>query len=222
MKKNCLCLFFVLGSILSLAACIPEGPAGVNPQIVMDTMVAATVGALPSATFQPTSTVTLEPTEIRPSPTELPTETPPPTVTPLPTWTPIPTETIAPTATSAGGPEIGKRQGNANFACIVLSRTPQGIFEASFGQDIPVAWRIKNVGARDLEKENIDIGYISGQKMAIGGILFDLAETIPAGETGDVIITFEAPKTAGSYTTTWALFRGSNSFCQFSFSLVVK
>ncbi len=222
MMKTCLRLSFALISILSLTACIPGGQIGVNSQAVIETMVAATVNALPSATSQPTSFVTLTPAEIRPSPTELPTETPQPTLTPLPTRTPIPTETISPTATSVSGPEIGKRQGNANFACIVLSRTPQGIFEASSGQDIPVAWRIKNVGARDFEKENIDIGYISGQKMAIGGILFDLAETIPAGETGDVIITFEAPKTAGSYTTTWALFRGSNSFCQFSFSLVVK
>lgn len=220
--KTSLRLFSALISIVSLAACIPDGQAGSNQQAVIETMVAATVAALPSVTSQPTSTVTLEPTEIRPSPTELPTETPLPTLTPLPTWTPIPTETVAPTATDASGPEIGKKQGNVNFACVVLSRTPQGIFEASSGQDIPVAWRIKNVGVRDLEKENIDIGYISGQKMAIGGILFDLTETIPAGKTGDIIITFEAPKTTGSYTTTWALFRGSNSFCQFSFSLVVK
>lgn len=207
---------------VGISACGLISDPNVDSQAAIETMVAATIQSLPSATSAPTSTATVGPTLTKVTPTEVLTETPPPTIPPLPTLTSPPTNTIVPTAKPAGGPEIGKKQGDANFSCVVLSRIPSELIEASAGQDIPVAWRIKNVGARDLEKENIDIGYISGQKMAIGGTLFDLAETIPAGKTGDIIITFEAPKTAGSYTTTWALFRGSNSFCQFSFSLVVK
>ncbi|PKN93282.1 MAG: hypothetical protein CVU44_10340 [Chloroflexi bacterium HGW-Chloroflexi-6] len=220
--NNFLRLSCVLTILLVTSACVLAGNPDVDSQAVIETMVAATVQSLPSVTSAPTSTETFEPTLTQPTPTEISTETPLPTIPPLPTLTPLPTDTVMPTAKPAGGPEIGKTQGDAKFSCVVLSRIPSGLTEASAGQDIPVAWRIKNVGDRDFEKENIDYGYISGQKMAIGGTRFDLETTIPSGQAGDIIITFEAPDKAGTYNTTWALFRGSTPFCEFSFSLVVK
>ena len=206
--------------LLLLNACSPM--IATQPPGMLETMVAATVNALPSSTVLPTTTSTLAPTIVRPTLTDLPTTTPLPTIPPLPTVTPLPTSTEVPMATTTASGPIIKRQGDANFACAVLSQLPANYLQASSGQDIPVAWRIRNMGERDWEKENIDIGYISGQKMAIGGTRFDLSKTIRAGDVGDIILTFEAPDKAGTYTTVWALFRGSNPFCEFSFSLVVK
>jgi hypothetical protein len=220
--KTSLRLFGLFIVLVGISACGLVANPDVDSQAVIETMVAATIQSLPSATSAPASTATTELTPTQPTPTETSTETPLPTIPPLPTLTSPPTNTIVPTAKPAGGPEIGKKQGDANFSCVVLSRIPSELTEASSGQDIPVAWHINNIGKRDFEKENIDIGYISGQKMAIGGTRLDLATTIPSGQAGDIIITFEAPNKAGTYTTTWALFRGSTSFCEFSFSLVVK
>lgn len=208
-------------SLVLLAACAP--PATPLPPGMMETMVAATIQALPSSTPQPSATLTVEPTLERPTATDLPTETPLPSLTPMPTFTSTLTNTPIPTATPAGY-NFGKKQGDSSFGCVVVAQFPADGFEASPGQDIAVTWRIQNVGSRDWAKESIDIGYISGEKMAIGGTLFDLSKTVPAGQVGDIMLTFEAPKNknAGAYRTVWSLFRGSTPFCEFSFSLVVK
>lgn len=204
-----------------LAACVPA--AGPVPDGMLETMVAGTIQALPSHTPQPTATLTMEPTVERPTATDLPTETPLPSLTPMSTFTPTLTNTPIPTATPAGY-NFGKKQGDANFGCVVLAQFPADGFEASPGQDIAVTWRIQNTGSRDWPRESIDIGYVSGEKMAIGGTLFDLSKTVPAGQIGDIMITFEAPrnKGAGTFRTIWSLLRGSTPFCEFSFSLVVK
>lgn len=207
--------------LVFLAACAPV--ALPMPEGMLETMVAGTIQALPSTTSQPTATLTMEPTLERPTATDLPTETPAPSLTPVPTFTPIPTDTPIPTATPAGY-NFGKKQGDANFGCVVLVQFPADGFEASPGQDIAVTWRIRNVGSRSWDKESTDIGYVSGEKMAIGGTLFDLSKTVPVGQIGDIMLTFEAPKnkSAGTYRTIWSLLRGSTPFCEFSFSLVVK
>ena len=209
--------------LLSLACALPAVQENEDTQSVLETMVAATIQSMPTMTMAQTFTATLvlSPT-LDATPTEIPTETPLPTIPPLPTLTPVPTNTVAPTQKPLGGPETGRKQGNDNFACVVLSRIPPEAVEASAGQDIPVAWRVKNLGKRDWEKENIDFGYVSGQKMSIGGERFDLSTNISSGQAGDILVTFEAPHKAGSYTTTWALYRGSTPFCEFTFAIVVK
>jgi hypothetical protein len=205
-----------------LAACAPPAVSTPDPGLI-ETIVAATVQALPTNTPPPSATASPEPTRTRPAPTETATEAPPmPTLTPLPTLTPIPTQTQVPTATSPGGAEIGRIQGDANFACVVLSQNPPDGFQASPGQDIPVSWRIQNVGKRDWEGHNMDYGYVSGNKMSIGGELFDLGQDIKTTQTGEIVVVFEAPKKSGDFKTTWALFRGKTAFCEFSFSLTVK
>jgi hypothetical protein len=204
-----------------LVACTSVGTS--MPEGMLETMVAATIQALPSLTLQPAATLTVEPTLERPTATDLPSETPPPSLTLMPTFTPTLTDTPIPTATPAGY-NFGKKQGDAKFGCVVLAQFPADGFEASPGQDIAVTWRIRNIGSRSWDKESTDIGYVSGEKMAIGGTLFDLSKTVPAGQIGDIMLTFEAPKNkgAGTYRTIWSLFRGSTPFCEFSFSLVVK
>ena len=222
MNKNTVRVFQAFGYLflLFLSAC---SPVIVTPSPgMLETLVAATVNALPTSTTMPTATETMEPTATKPTPTETLTQTPLPTIPPLPTSTPLPTNTTVPTATMAYTGPIIIKQGDANYACGVLGQDPSNYLQVRSGQDVLVVWSIRNLGERDWEKENIDIGYISGQKMAIGGTRFDLSQNILKGQTGEVTLKFEAPDKAGTYTTVWALFRGSNSFCEFTFSLVVK
>lgn len=78
------------------------------------------------------------------------------------------------------------------------------------------------MGKKDWEKENIDVGYVSGQKMAIGSSKFDLSNSIAVGEIGDIIVTFEVPSKYGEYATTWGLYRGDTVFCEFSFRIALR
>jgi hypothetical protein len=216
-KKVCVGAVFAL---LLFAACSPV--VDTPESGMLETIVAATIQALPTQTPLPTETMTLAATNTRVSPTPTETQTPLPTLTPVPTWTDTPTETPTPNPTSPSGPEIGKRQGDSNFACIVLSRSPVGDYKASPGQDVSVSWRIRNSGSRDWRTDSIDYGYVSGEKMSTEGGLFDLRTTVTAGQEGNITVLFEAPKNAGTYLTTWSLYRGSNAFCKFSFTIIVE
>lgn len=223
MKTNGLCRPFQLCICVSLLFLMACAPAVSTPDPgLLETIVAATVQALPTHTPEPTVTLTAPPTHTRVSPTPTETETPFPTLTPMPTFTDTPTETPTPTPTSDSGPEVGNRQGDANFACIVLGRTPAGTFKGSPEQNVSVTWRIRNVGDRDWRTDSIDYGYVSGEKMSAGADLFDLQRTVSAGQEGDITVLFKLPKGAGTYTTTWALYRGSTAFCKFSFAAVVE
>jgi hypothetical protein len=212
-----LCIYV---SLLFLMACAPA-VAAPDPGL-LETIVAATVQALPTHTPEPTVTLTVPPTHTRVSPTPSETSTPFPTLTPMPTFTDTPTETPTPTPTSDSGPEVGKRQGDSNFACIVLGRTPAGVFKGKPEQNVSVTWRIRNVGDREWRTDGIDYGYVSGEKMSAGADLFDLHQTVLAGREVDITVLFKLPKGPGAYTTTWALYRGSTAFCNFSFAAVVE
>ena len=220
--KNVVLLFLVL----FLAACAPSG--GAPDPGAIETIVAATVEALPSATDLPTFTPSVEPSPTVPSatpsasPTTGPTNTPQATATPEnpPTRTPFPTSTWV---SSGGGILLPTwTPSSPDYRCVIVSQSVANYPTLNPGDDIKVTWVISNVGKIDWYEENIDFGYVSGQKMAIGGTLFDLASTIRVGESGEVQLTFEAPADPGTYVTNWSLFRGDTPFCGFSFGLVVK
>jgi hypothetical protein len=207
-------------SLLFLMACAPA-VATPAPGLV-ETIVAATVQALPTLTPQPTATMTPAATSTRVSPTPIETETPFPSLTPMPTFTDTPTETPTPTPTSDAGPEGGIRQGGSELACVVLSRTPAGEFKSTPGREVSVTWRIRNVGTSDWRADSVDYVYFSGQKMSAGPEGFDFQRTIPAGQEVDITVRFAMPGSVGTYTTTWALVAGSNAFCKFSFTAIVE
>jgi hypothetical protein len=214
--------FFVALAVL-LTACAPVAEPVIDPQQMLETMVAATVAALPTQT--PLPTAIFSPTSTNPPPTEAFTETPLPTIPPLYTHTPTlapASETPLASPTPAGGAEIGKRQGNENYGCVVVGQRPEDFIKVSYGQDVPVAWRIQNIGVKDWSTDSIDMAYVSGQKMSIGGSRFDLSTSVESGQMGDIIVKFEVPKNNGEYATTWGLYRGETLFCEFTFRIVVK
>jgi hypothetical protein len=217
--------FFLFFFLFFLAACAPGGSP--DPGAI-ETIVAATVEALPSATDLPTVTPSLEPSPTVPSatptssPTTGPTNTPQPTATfeNPPTRTPFPTSTRA---LGGGGIILPTwTPSNPDFLCVIVSQSVANYPTLKPREDVKVTWVIRNVGQSDWGEENIDIGYISGQKMAVGGTLFDLAATIGTGQSGEIQLIFEAPTEPGTYVTNWSLFRGKTPFCGFSFGLIVK
>lgn len=226
--------FLQLMGLFSLSLLVACAPVAATPSDEMiQTIVAATLEAMPTSTQLPTQTASPEPSETpEATATQAETATPEASATSLATITPLATASIQPPATSTRAPTLASGGGggviatrtptNPNYSCIILSQNPANYLEFKSGDDVTVTWQFSNVGLRDWEKENIDIGYISGQKMAIGGTLFDLPQTIRSGQVGEVELTFEAPDKEGTYVTNWALFHGTTPFCWFSFSLVVK
>ena len=211
---------FACFSVLLLVSCMP---VVVTPSPdLLETLVAATIQALPTLTPQPSATLTPLPTHTRISPTPTETETPLPTLTPMPTFTDTPTATLTSVPTSASGPEVGKPQGDANFSCVVLGRVPEGVVKGKARHDVNVIWRIRNTGQNEWRTDSIDYGYLSGQKMSVGSMLFDLHTTVKPRQEVDINVRFELPEKAGTYTTKWAIFHGKTGFCEFSFTAVVE
>lgn len=217
--------FSLVAVLLFLPAC---GPFASSPDPGMiQTIVASTVEALPTAIDQPTDTATIEPTATESTPTETSSPTLGPTNTSQPTATleMLPTRTPFPTSTRALGGGIilpTRTPTDPDYSCVVISQNPANYPVLKPKEDIRVIWTVRNVGKIEWDKHHIDIGYVSGEKMAIGGTLFDLAETIRVGDVGEIQLLFEAPEKPGTYVTNWSLLRGSRSFCGFSFGLVVK
>ena len=212
-------LIFVL--LFLLAACVPGGRADLNPQAAFETMVAATVRALPTPTLALTSTATTRPTSIRVAPTDWPTETPFPTFTPMPTMTPFPTYTVVKTYGPTAKVKPGNKQGNYYFGCVLLSPSPAKYFSGP-GQIVTVTWKVKNVGHNEWDLNSIDVAFRSGEKMAIGGNRFDIPSTVLPDQSIVIQVSMKAPDKLGEYHNTWSLVRGENHFCKFSVQLVVK
>jgi hypothetical protein len=224
MMRAKLRLFFTFLSIfLLLAACGPASPAQ-DAESVLETMVAATVRALPSTTpipASPTATATIYLTATRATPTDWPTETPFPTFTQFVMPTPLasftPQKEYSP-------PKINlkNRQGNDQYACVVAGQSPGNSFIASPGQTFSVGWIIYNAGSEGWDNNSIDVVLRTGEDIALAGNRIDIGSTVPSGVTSTVKITVKAPNKPGEYQTKWALARGDQFFCRFSFSFVVR
>lgn len=162
---------------------------------VLRTEVAAEFAAQMTSTALAMPTNTTEPTA-----TTVPdTATPAPTLTPSSaTATAIPTIriiTVYPTFTPTPGP----------YQCQITA------MEVPYGQKLPPGaefdgrWTVKNTGTRDWEEGNVDLTYVSGQKMQKRGDAFDIDEGLDKGKTMQLIVDMVAPRDTGFYHTDWAL-----------------
>jgi hypothetical protein len=196
-------------------ACIPLGGTSiptVDPnqidQFIVQTANAAltqTARALPTST----GTATITPTHG--------------TFTPSPTFTatvlfilPSATDTITPTFALGGG---GTSEND--FACEVLSVTP--VSGTSFrGRDtFDVTWRVRNIGQRKWNEDVVRYAFESGDAMHTVAS-YVLQSDVSRGDTLDVVVEMRAPEESGTYSTTWALRRGENSFCQMFLTINVR
>lgn len=222
--KICSSLFLFLTVSLLLASCAP-GARALDSSSALETMVAATVRALPTLTPARSATATPPPTSVRPTSTIMVWEIETPSSTPgvMPSLTPFPSLTSPPATRRLVRITPGPRQGDYNYACRVLSYNPVNYYNISPGQNFTVTWSIKNDGKLDWDVNDIDVAFRSGEKMAIAGDRFDISATVPGGGSTAISITMTAPNKPGEYSNTWSLARGDSFFCKFSFRVhVVK
>jgi len=153
-------------------------------------------------------------TPVTPTATEQPTQTPAPTNTPQPTalptatyikWTSTPIYTNTPVAN----------------ACSITEVTPLSTTTLAKKADFDGKWIVKNIGSRTWESESVDIVYKSGTKLQKLYDAEDLKVNVPYGSSLTVIVDMTAPADAGTYTTTWAIVRGSVTICTLDLKITV-
>ncbi|PKN93283.1 MAG: hypothetical protein CVU44_10345 [Chloroflexi bacterium HGW-Chloroflexi-6] len=212
--------FIKTGSLIFLlivTACAPAATPA--PEGMLETIVAATVQALPTITPLPTGTETPRPTRLPPTPIFTP--TPGVSVTPFPTFTLTPTLTETPTEVGVAARQ-GVYQGSGNYACMVMNQKPTNWSKFEPGTLIYATWTVKNVGAKEWGKGDLDVVYQSGTKTYEYGPKQELSITVKPGETRDIVIVVRAPSSGGDYLTTYGLERGDNLFCQLIMGISVR
>ena len=174
------------------------------------------------------------------SPTSSPTYTP--TVTPLPTGTMPPTPElfvyststppvllgsgddangigeILPTATK--GPEIHNYKGTLDCAWVGQSPSDGTVFKPR--QKFTVVWTIKNTGTAAWKRHTIDYRYLGGDKFHDKKSRYDMNYILDPGETIDIKVDMHAPKTSGSYETTWVVGLNTEVLCKMTLAIVVR
>jgi len=203
-------LGIVLACVPSLATPVPAAdPNAINTFIAQTVNAASTQTAAALPTSTPTATFT---------PTPRNTET----LTPTATATVIfilssPTKPVIPTLTGS----IGDGTISDNFACKVISVNPANGTTFGSRADFDATWKIGNIGKKAWDRNTIDYAYTSGAKIHKVAS-YDLGSNVKVGETVNIVVDMEAPKNAGTYTTTWTLRSGAKVFCNMSLTIVVN
>jgi len=205
----------VVACVPSLAAPLPTAnPNQVNQFIAQTANAAATqtAAALPKST----STATVTPT-------------PRNTDTPTPTFTSTvifilssPTRPVPPTIVIIGGGGGGGGGSSSdNFACQIISVSPANGTSFNSRDNFDATWKVKNTGTKNWDRTSIDFIYLSGAKIhKVAG--YDLSDSVNVGGTINLAVDMVAPRDSGTYTTTWTLRVGNETFCNMSLTIVVK
>lgn len=125
-----------------------------------------------------------------------------PTNTLLPWWTKTP-------AQLSGGCEITE-----------FSPKMNEIFSANDNFD--GKWVIKNTGDSKWLANEIDIRYATGTKFQDSVDVVDLKNNVSEEDTYTVVVDMRAPAAAGTYATTWVVYKGGNVICSVPLTIIVQ
>jgi hypothetical protein len=205
MKKNISLIIITFILMLSISACVVF-ENGTNQEEEIAHAIASTVAAMNSQTPLVTYVV------VQPTNTPIPL----PTNTPLPANTPIPTNTPVPTSTSTSTPYIVPTSTSTSTPYVVPTSTPKPCNWASFISEVPLdgatftagetftkSWRLQNIGTCTWNP-NYKVVYYSGDVIS-GANNKKLPNYVAPGEMTDIVYTFKAPSTPGTYKTVFKL-----------------
>jgi hypothetical protein len=138
------------------------------------------------------------------------TNTTPPTITPtlkathtlMPWWTKTPTQ-------SSGGCTVTDSSPKPNEVV-----APNGSFDGK--------WVIKNTGDGKWLSNEMDIRYATGTKFQTKVDVLDMKTDVAEGDSYTVIVDMKAPSAAGTYATTWVVYKGGQIICSMPLTIVVQ
>jgi hypothetical protein len=201
-----------------LVACNKGLPTAAPTQDISGELDAARTQAV--QTFQAEQASQASPTPLPPTPTLAPSATEVPSPTTVPTLAPTNTLAALPTNTSPAVVLVTRTP--VQLDCSVTDLSPAYLTEFAPREDIDAKWSVKNTGSKTWGSTDIDLAYISGEKMSKFGDSFDIGKDVAAGSSIDLIVDMLAPALPGNYTTTWGLKSGSTTLCTFSITIRVK
>lgn len=206
-------------ALVLILACVPALGTPIVPTVdpgAIGTFIAQTVNAASTQTalVVPSSTLTPSITPTRN------TETPSPTITATVLLIPAsPTPIILPTFTSVS--IGGSGTSSDNYACQVTRVTPPNGSSFNPRDDFDAFWTVKNIGKRNWDRSDVDYIYSTGAKIhKVSG--YDLEDNVKVGNSIELGVDMQAPKDAGTYTTTWTMRIGERVFCPMRLTIVVK
>ncbi len=146
------------------------------------------------------------------------------TVAAMPTKTPTATFTSTPRNTDTPEPTATATVIFHFFTAtpvVIISTTPANGTKFGSRTAFDAIWQVKNNGKKEWDKNTVDYAYLSGDKFHKVAA-YDLTTTVARGDTTLLDVAMQAPKNAGTYTTTWSLRVGTSTFCPVSLTIVVK
>ncbi len=213
----------ILMTTLLLAACTLGGGQTPAPtQDVSQTLDAARTSAVQTFEAEQASKATATPLPPTPTPVDVATLEPTPTQVPTlePTFTLpalLPTNTRPP----AGNVTVFTST-PVQLDCGVTILSPAYLSQFAPYGDIDAKWTVKNTGAMTWGATDVDVKFVSGQKMNKYDDTFDLGKNVAKGDSIDILVDMLAPALPGTYRTTWGLTYAGSTFCTFSINIVVK
>jgi hypothetical protein len=198
-------LFKIIGGVVLVAVLM--GCNSPTPTLVPTVDIQLTLDAVKT---QSAGTVIANLTQNAPDPTKtdvpMTTKTPQPTMKPtntlMPWWTQTPTQPSGGCTITDSSPKP-----NAIF-------TPNASFDGN--------WVIKNSGDKKWLSNEVDIRYATGTKFQTKVDVLDLKNDVAEGDSYTVIVDMKAPAAAGTYATTWVVYKGGQIICSMPLTIIVK
>jgi ABC-type amino acid transport substrate-binding protein len=104
---------------------------------------------------------------------------------------------------------VATGQPSGNYCAVTLT-TPTGPVTVLSSFD--AVWTVKNISEENWSPDSVDYKFISGTEMHEKAV-YDLPQTVKAGETVKIIVDMLGPTTPGIYNTKWAIVSGSKTIC---------
>jgi hypothetical protein len=150
-----------------------------------------------------------------------------PTPQPSPSRTPTITETatptfifLLPTLTFTATP-VTIVPSSADYACQVISQTPQNGSVIPRGEAFDAKWRVANVGRQDWNRTSADYIYNSGDRLHRQAG-YDFEVSVSSGGSVELVVRMLAPTQPGRYSTSWRIQIGRQVFCPLNLTINVN
>ncbi len=110
---------------------------------------------------------------------------------------------------------------STSYSCKLVSQTPSDWVKMVRRQAFDAYWTVQNTGAV-WNSSSTRFVYLGGAKFQTHGDSFYIGKNIGVGSKIKLGVDMVAPKTPGTYSTTWALKSGNTTFCRVTLILTVK
>ena len=192
-------------AVFVLSACGPAAPAlSIDPKLLIQTIVAATVAAIPTST--PGPTYTPKPTSTIPGGAGVPTESPLlfASSTPIPSLTPLVLifDTNTPNATLPPG-VIGPDA--PMYSCQELLYKPDRGEVVRPRETFQMVWKGENNGTAPWKEKEVKFVFLAGDKIYKDDPVKDIGYAVYPGERIRLWRAIQAPQDEGRYSAAWGL-----------------